>query len=103
MAGIKNLRFLKKENLLSERRIQKEYYRDLINAYGVDTKYFRKDVSFYDVPSGYCNYTYGEDTTATYYLSAPMVVYMEMLGDSFLLNKFGIETDGDAAIYFTID
>ena len=103
MAGVEKVRFLKRDNLLSEQRIQSEYYRDLIKMYGVDVVYFRKDNSFYDVPSGYCNYTYGEDTTATYYLSAPMVVYMEMMGDSFLLDKFGIQTDGDATITIHID
>lgn len=103
MAGVSNLRFLQRKSLASEQNLYLEYYRDLIRSYGIDTIYFRKDLSFYDVPSGLCSYAYGEDSTATYYLSANMVVYAEMLGDSFLLNNFGIETDGDMAVYFTID
>lgn len=103
MAGITDLRFLKRTSLNREQDLHKEYLRDIIRSYGVDVSYFRKDLSFFQVPSGLCNYTYGEDTTATYFLSSFMVVYSEMMGDAFLLNNFGIETDGDMAIYFMID
>lgn len=101
---IDKIRYLKRSNLESEQRIVKEWYRDLISSYGIDTTYFRKELDFYKTPSGLmANYTYGESPTSTYYLSGSMVVYMEMMGDAFLLNKFGIETDGDAAVYFTIE
>jgi len=100
---INSLRYLKQRNLESEQRMQKEYFRDLIHSYGIDCVYFRKSSSFYETPSGVANYVYGEETTATFYLSAPMIVFMEMQGDAFLLNKFGIETEADASIYFTID
>jgi len=88
--------------LQSEQDLQKEYYRDQIYSYGIDVIYFRKLNRFFEAPSGYACPIYGEDTTAAYYLSGNMVVYMEMMGDSFLLNKFGIETDAQANIYFTI-
>lgn len=103
MAGITDLRYIRRRNLEHEQRIQKEYFREIIHSYGIDCTYFRRYVGFYQSPSGTVNYTYGEDSTASYYLSAGMITYMEMLGDSFLLSKFGIETDGDAAIYITID
>jgi hypothetical protein len=103
MAGITDLRYIRRRNLAHEQNIQKEYFREIVHSYGIDLAYFRKYLDFYHSPSGVANYTYGEDSTASYYLSADMVCYMEMMGDSFLLSKFGIETDGDCAIYFTID
>jgi len=101
--GITNLRYIKRRSLKHEQNIQKEYFREIVHSYGIDLAYFRKYLDFYHSPSGVANYTYGEDSTATYYLSGDMVCYMEMLGDSFLLSKFGIETDGDCAVYFMID
>jgi hypothetical protein len=103
MAGITDLRYIRRRNLAHEQNIQKEYFREIVHSYGIDLAYFRKYLDFYHSPSGVANYTYGEDSTASYYLSADMVCYMEMMGDSFLLSKFGIETDGDCAVYFTID
>jgi hypothetical protein len=104
MAGINKLRFLKRSNLQNAQKLQKEWFREIIQFYGIDTVYFRKYLDFYRDPSGsICDYVYGESPTSEYYLSGDMIVYMEMLGDSFLLSKFGIETDGDAAIYFTIE
>jgi hypothetical protein len=103
MAGITDLRYIRRRNLKHEQNIQKEYFREIVHSYGIDLRYFRKYLDFYQSPSGIANYTYGEDPTATYYLSGDMICYMEMMGDAFLLSKFGIETDGDCAIYFTID
>ena len=103
MAGIKELRYIKRTNLGHEQNLMKQYFREIVHSYGADVKYFRKYLDFYRTPSGNVDYTYGEDPCAEYFLSGDMVVYMEMMGDAFLLSKFGIETDGDAAVYFTID
>ena len=103
MAGITNLRYIKRTALKHEQNLMRGYYREIINSYGIDVVYFRKYIDFYTDPSGTVNYTYGEDPTAHYFLSGDMIVYQEQMGDSFLLSKFGIETDGDCAIYFTIE
>ena len=98
-----DLRYLKNTHLEPERLMVKEWFRDLIHNYGIDVCYFRKHLSFYEVPSGMANYTYGEETTSTYYLSAPMVIYCEVLSDSHLLNGFGIQTNMDIKAFCTID
>ena len=103
MAGIKTLRYAKRSNLKHEQAIQKEYFREIINSYGIDSIYFRKYLSYFKDPSGLADYTYGEDPTASYYLSGNMIIYMEQMGDSFLLSNLGIQTDGDANVYFTIE
>ena len=103
MPPITELRFLKKANVEATQKLFKNYYHDLIHSYGIDVVYFRKDLSFYEVPSGLADYTYGEDTTSTYFLSANMVIFQEQVGDAFLLNKFGIDTNADATIYMTLD
>ena len=102
MPGINNLRFIKRTNLEHEQRLQKEWFREVINFYGIDLTYFRRFENFFDEDTT-ANLTYGEDSCASYFLSGDMVAYMEMMGDAFLLSKFGIETDGDCAIYFTIE
>ena len=102
--AVQNLRYLQRYRSKSEQKLVKGYLREIIRSYGIDVVYFRKDLDFYQTPSGsMANYTYGESTTSTYFISGDMVVYMDMENDSFLLNKFGIETDGDSSIYFTID
>ena len=100
------LQYLNFENLGHTQRIMAGYYHDLIGSYGVDVTYFRKENNFLtptDNPSIHSNHVYGEDEDAAFYLNAPMTVYMEMQGDSFLLSKFGISTNGDASVYFTIE
>jgi len=103
MPPVRELRFLKKSNVAETQKLYKNYYHDLIHSYGIDVVYFRRDLSFYESPSGRADYTYGEDTTATYFLTANMVIFQEQMGDAFLLNKFGIDTNADATIYMTRD
>jgi hypothetical protein len=102
--GITNLRYLKRNQLESEQQLQRGWYRELIHSYGLDASYFRHDATPFEEPSanGYC-YTYGEKANMSYWLSAGIVVFMESMGDAAILNKFGIETDGDMDAYILID
>lgn len=102
--GITNLRYLRRDQLASEQQLQRGYYREIIHSYGCDCSYFRHDANPYEEPSGFnYDYTYGEKANMSYWLSAPMVVFMESMGDAAILNKFGIETDGDMDAYILID
>lgn len=101
--AVTKLRYLKRSNISASNRMIREWYHDLVNSYGIDVSYFRLKNNYFTQASGSVNLVYGEDTVAEYYLSGAMTVFMEMHGDSFLLNKFGIETDADASVYFTID
>jgi len=101
-APVTKIRYLKRQNLENEARLQKGYYDELIQHFGVDVAYFRLGLDYYGSPSGlYANYTYGESTTSPYNLSAEMVVYLKVNDDTPILRQLGIETTMDAEIYFT--
>lgn len=98
--SINEIRYLKRKNLKHEAFLQKNYFREIINHYGIDVNYFRLKMEWYASPSGvYSNYTYGENTTSVYEVSAPMVVFMKVDDDSPILRRFGIETTVNAEIY----
>lgn len=101
---IETLNYLKRYNYASEQNLQAGYLREIIHSYGIHTTYMRKDLDFYQSPSGtLANYTYGESTTSTYWLSAPMMVYMYTQDDGFLMSQFGYENTGSKTVYFMID
>lgn len=101
---ITSVRFLDRKNLASEHQLFKNYFREIIHNYGIDVTYFRHDNGFFEEPSGFfIDYTYGEKPTMTYFLSASLILFAEMQSDSIILNKFGIETDGDATCFILVD
>lgn len=101
---VESIRYLKDENLIPERALYKGYLKEIIQQFGIDAEYFRHDAAFYEEPTGLRpNYIYGEDPTMSFWTSAKIIVYMGMNTDSLLMNKFGIETDGDAECYVLID
>lgn len=101
---ITDLRYLKRSDLDPEQQILKNYFRETIHSYGVDSVYYRHDANLFEEPSGIAvNYAYGEKTTMTYWLSAPLIIYSDMKGDNIILSKFGAETNGDITCYILID
>jgi hypothetical protein len=103
---INEIRYLKRDTIKSEQQLQRGYYRELIHHYGVDATYFRHNVdAFQSVPLSAKNYdaVYGEQAYTAYWLSGSVIVLMESQGDVAILNKFGIETDGDFDAYILID
>jgi len=100
---IKNLRYANRKLLDPEQQLQRNYFRELIHSYGVDTSYFRHNVDAYEVSGVNFDYIYGEQPATSFWLSAHVVVYMESKGDIELLNKFGFETDGDMESFILID
>jgi len=104
---INDIRYLKRNRIVAEQQLQSSWYRELIHSYGIDASYFRQDFDAFTstTPTSAKNYDpiYGEQTSLSYWLSAEIVVYMEALGDQALLNKLGIETNGDFDAYILID
>lgn len=101
---IDNIRYLKRDTLTPITQIHNGYFREIIANYGIDCTYFRNDANFFESPSArYLNLTYGEDSTMSYWLSAEMVVFMNVHADSIMMNRFGLETDSDADIYILKD
>ena len=101
MRTLSKIRYLKRQNTNNEALLQKGWYDELIQHFGVDVTYFRLRTDYYDSPSGnYSNYTYGETPTSPYSTSADIVVYMNVSDDTPVLRKLGIETSQDAEIFF---
>ena len=101
------LRYLDRNELDPVQQVQRNYYRELIHSYGVDAIYFRHDVDAFNdalaLSAKNFDFIYGEQTATSYWLSAPIVIYMVSQGDTLLMNKFGQETDGDMDSYVLID
>ena len=88
-----DLRYLKRNELQPVQQLQKNYYRELIHSYGVDAVYFRHNIDAFDddIELSAKNYDaiYGEQSNMSYWLSAPIVVFMASMGDTLLMNKLG--------------
>ena len=103
-----DLRFMAKDNLKHQQKIMGENYRDIIHNYGIDVTYFRRLIeSELDTYTGNLSsdirHIYNDGSTDSYWLSADMIIYLDIQGDSYLLSKFGIQTEADGAAYFTVD
>ena len=101
---VDRIRYLDRSQLVPEQEVFGNYYREIISQFGIDTEYYRHDDrAFAPVSSDVYDYTYGDDTTRSYFFTAPLVIYMEANSDSVNLNRFGIETDGDMVCYIVRD
>lgn len=94
---ISSVRYGNKPRNKNTQKLYEGWFREQIYHYGVDVVYFRHNVAAFNTTSGNANFDYifGEEPSKTYVLSANMVLFMESQGDSLLLNKFGIDIDGD--------
>ena len=95
------LRFLKKQNLENSITVMETYVSDFIRHYGIDVTYFRKFNSFYDETVN-ADVVHGEEPTAEYTISENMVCFSEILADSYLLNKFGIQNNMEIEVSISI-
>lgn len=98
------LRFLKNRNTETQRDVYRNMISDYINHNGVDVVYYRRGYSFFekDKDKKTSDPVYGADPTAPYNLKANMVVFIENLADSYLLNRFGIQTESEVQAYIGI-
>jgi hypothetical protein len=93
------IQYLAQQNLQSEQKIQRNWYREVIAQYGIPTVYYRTDNNF----TAMLSTIYGERPNVDYFLSANMNVYLDMNQDIILLNKFGLQTDAEAIAYVLRD
>ena len=101
---IKQIRFLKQQNLEGEQLIQKGLYRETIIHHGIDVTYFRRELDFYHDGGGEnANQIYGETPNSKYTQSSDMIVFMTVNADNALLQTFGIETSVTAEIFMMKD
>jgi len=95
------LRFLKKQNIENSIQVMESYVSDFIRHFGIDVTYFRKFNSFYDSTVN-ADVVLGEESTAEYTINEDMVIFSEILADSYLLNKFGIQNNLEIEISISI-
>lgn len=100
------LRYLKRQQLEEEARIIGNYYRDIINSYGIDVNYYKLDTSIFENYKGIIDQNillqkaYGYNISPDYSISAEMISYMEVEQDIFQLNKIGLNPDATVNFYF---
>jgi hypothetical protein len=100
-----DLRFLKRKNTKNTRDVIASNISDYIRSFGVDVVYYRRNYRFFNpdiAESGKADPIYGADPTAKFTIKASMVVFMEVLADSYLLNRFGIQNESEIQIYIGI-
>lgn len=98
------LRFLKRRNVKNTADVFRSMFSEYIQHYGVDTVYFRRGFRFFnsDKSKVKADLVYGEDPTAEYTVKASLVVFMEVLADEYLMNRFGIQNESQVQIYVGI-
>jgi hypothetical protein len=103
-----NVRYLRSQSLDQEQTLFANYYKDLIENFGIESTYFRHDTKFPNTldttPSGLGveNLIYGENTDPNYFLSGDMDIYIEVENDIFEMNKYGITPNENITIYFSV-
>ena len=104
---INRVRYLKRNDLTEEAAIIGNYYRDIIQSYGVDVRYFKQDTEYPLVMnpslSSYENLIYGENDNTSYSMSADMIVFMEVEGDIFQVRREGTIPEDHYTMTFMID
>lgn len=98
------LRFLKNRNTQMQRDVVENMYSDLIHTFGTDMIYYRRGYTFFqkDEDKKTADPVYGADPTSPYTLKANLVVLLENLSDSYLLNRFGIQSEAEVQAYIGI-
>jgi hypothetical protein len=100
---INTLEYLKHSNVQSTQKIFYEYFKDIINSYGIRVNYFRQDTTFpNDLRSAYEDLIYEENYPTTYCLSAEIPLYLEVNTDAFILTKHGLEPDQHYTVFCTV-
>lgn len=104
---IDRVRYLKRDDLNEEAAIIGNYYRDIIQSYGVDVTYFKQDTDYPLIMnptlSSYENMIYGENDTISYSMSSDMIVFMEVEGDIFQVRREGTIPEDHYTMVFMID
>lgn len=89
---MESLRYLNKGYNLNERQNFNGWWKEQININGQEVQYFTNNTTL----SG-SNFLYGEDPSAGFNPSQPLIVLLNINNDSILLSKFGIIADSDLA------
>lgn len=104
--NLNELRFLRKQNLLSESKIVSDWYRDLLRSYGVDCKYYKLKTNFPEnfktslTKNNITRVAYSEEPEPVYAVAANMITYMDVGSDVLQLNNLGLMPSTTVTFYF---
>lgn len=93
-----NLNYNNKSYTGNERKLYADYFRELIQRYGVCLYYYQNTYV-----SASANNVYGEDEVSGFQPSKPLLGYIEIPNESILFSKFGLQTDADFNAIVSID
>lgn len=93
-----HVRFLNKHINQNERTLIANYWNELIQLYGTEVAYYTIN---YQLSSH--NALYGEEPTAIFDRTHPIVMIIDITNDSLLLSKFGLAADCDMTAIISID
>jgi hypothetical protein len=87
---METLRFLNKQANQNERNLFNNWWHEQININGQLVNYYSNQSTLTGM-----NVLYGEEPSAGFALSQPLIVLLNLNNDSYLLSKFGIVADSD--------
>lgn len=82
----------------NERRLYQDYFREIIQRYGVCTYYYQTS---YDQASAIA--PYGEDQVTGFNPSKPLMAFIDIPNESILFSKFGLQTDADFTAIISVN
>lgn len=101
-----DLRFIRRQNLEQESLVVGNYFKDIINSFGIDCHYYKLSLLYPEIFSTIIDQNnilynaYGYQYATDYHISATMITYMEVENDIFNLNKYGLIPDTNVNFYF---
>ena len=87
---MESLRYLNKGINSNERQLFSNYWKEQIHINGQEINYYQNMTTLSGV-----NVLYGEEPSAGFAPSKPLIVLLNLNNDSYLLSKFGIIADSD--------
>ena len=94
---MEKVRYLNKSINDNERGLISRYWKEQIEHFGVEVTYYTHG---YSLTSH--NFLYGEDSTATFLSSGPVIMMTDITNDAIMLSKFGIIADCDMTVVIHI-
>ena len=85
-----NINYSNKAYTANERKLYADYFREMIQRYGVCVYYYQNT---YNKLSA--NNLYGEDTVTGFQPAKPILMLVDIPNESILFSKFGLQTDAD--------
>ncbi len=95
------LKYLNQKDIYPTRLVFRDYFRDIIKIYGINAVYVKQDIQYPNIYEEFANYALDEEVPR-YVVSGELPIYLDVTTDSFILSKFGLESQQKYTVYFDI-